>query len=154
MIEKNLKALVALLIFFLLDTLRPFAYSLITEFTFLGIVLICLNYPFKTSLFFAISFGFAQDAICMDKTSFNLLEYSAIAVFIHYCLRNFHGKAVKSFIFFGVLIVHIIINNFHINTAAYLFSLLFFIHSSIIFVLVNHLFTKWLYSGLKGNDVI
>lgn len=154
MTERNLKALITLLIFFLLDATKPFAYSLVTEFTFLGVVLVCLNYPFKTSLLFAVIFGYFKDAICMDTKNFNLLEFSIIAILINHCLRNFHGKAVKVLIFFGAIIIHIIINDFQANKAAYLFSLLFFIHSSLIFFLINRLFTKWLYNGLKSNDVI
>jgi cell shape-determining protein MreD len=154
MTERNLKALTVLLIFFLLDTVKPFTYSLITEFTFLGVVLICLNYPLKTSLFFAAIFGYFKDAICNDTANLNLLEFSAVAVLIHYCLRNFHGKAAKILIFFGALTVHIVVNNFYISKATYLFSLLFFIHSSVIFLLINRLFGQWLYGELKGNNVI
>ncbi len=154
MTEKNLKALMLLIIFFLLDTVKPFAYSLIAEFTFLGIVLICLNYPLKASLFFAVTFGYFKDVTCNDATTFNLLEFGAVAVTIHYCLRNFHGKAARILIFFGALTTHIIVNNLRISKAAYLFSLLFFIHSSIAFLLINRLFGQWLYSGLKDNNVI
>ncbi|MCK9615666.1 MAG: hypothetical protein M0R48_09200 [Candidatus Omnitrophica bacterium] len=154
MTEKNLKALSALLIFFLLDVTKPFAYSLATEFTFLGIVLVAMNYPLKTSLILAIIFGYLKDAACMDMGNFNLLEFSAIVTLIHYCLRNFHKKAVKVLLFFGVLVAHIAINNFQINKASYFFSLLFFIHSSVIFLLINRLFTEWLILGLKNDNVI
>ena len=154
MTEKNLKALSALLIFFLLDATKPFAYSLATEFTFLGIVLIALNYPLKTSLILAITFGYLKDAAGMNMGNFNLLEFGAIVALIHYCLRNFHKKAVKVLIFFGALIIHITINNFHINKASYFFSLLFFIHSSVIFLLINRLFAEWLILGLKNDNVI
>jgi len=154
MTEKNVKALMVLLIFFLLDSTKPFAYSLITEFTFLGVVLICFNYPLKTSLFFAVIFGYFKDAISADAASFNLLEFSAVTVAIHYCLRNFHGKAAKILIFCGALATHIIINNLRTSKAAYLFSLLFFIQSSIVFLLISRLFGQWLYGGLKENNVI
>ncbi|MCK9573572.1 MAG: hypothetical protein M0R20_04135 [Candidatus Omnitrophica bacterium] len=154
MTEKNLKALSTLLIFFLLDATKPFAYSLATEFTFLGVVLVCLNYPLKVSLFLAAIFGYAKDLSCIDQTSFSLLEFSAIAILIHYFLRNFHRKAVKIMIFFGALIVHLTINNFYINKAGYLFSLLFLIHSSIIFLLINRLFTEWISNGIKNDNVI
>jgi len=154
MTEKNLKALSALLIFFLLDTTKPFAYSLATEFTFLGVVLVCLNYPLRESLFLAAIFGYAKDSVCIDQTSFNLLEFSVIAILIHYFLRNFHRKAVKIMIFFGALIVHLTINNFYVNKAGYLFSLLFLIHSSIIFLLINRLFTEWISNGIKNDNVI
>lgn len=154
MTERNLKALSAVLIFFLLDTTKPFAYSLATEFTFLGVVLISLNYPLKISLILAIIFGYLKDAICMDMGNFNLLEFSAVVALIHYCLRNFHRKAVKVLIFFGALVAHIMINNFRISNASYSFSLLFFIHSSIIFLLINRLFTEWLILGIKSDNVI
>lgn len=154
MTERNLKALLVLFIFFLLDATKPFVYSLITEFIFLGVVLICLNYPLKTSLFFAVTFGYLKDVICNDTTSFNLLEFSAVAVLIHYCLRNFNGKTLKILIFFGALAAHIIVNNLRISKPAYLFSLLFFIHSSIVFLLINRLFRQWLYGSLEDNNVI
>ena len=153
MTEKNLKALSTLLIFFLLDTTKPFVYSLAAEFTFLGVVLVCLNYPLKTSLFFAVIFGYAKDSVCISQTNFNLIEFIVIAIAIHYFLRNFHRKAVKIMIFLGVLIAHITINNFYINKASYLFSLLFFIHSSIIFLLINRLFTEFIL-GTKNENVI
>lgn len=152
--EKNLKALLALFIFFLLDTTKPFSYSLIAEFTFLGVVLICLNYPFKISLFLAVLFGYFKDAISADGGNFNLLEFSSIAILIHYSLRNFRGKTTKIFIFFGALFAHILANNFHINKAVYLFSLLFFMQSSIIFLLMHYLFKQWIHGELRGDNVI
>jgi hypothetical protein len=154
MTKRTLKALLALLIFFLLDTTRPLAYSLTAEFTFLGIILVCLNYPLKTSLALAAVFGYLKDTSGMNTGSLNLLEFSIIAVSIHYCLRNFHGKAVKVFIFFGALIVHTIINNFYIAKTTYLFSLLFFLHSSIIFLLINRLFAKWINREPGDKDAV
>lgn len=151
--EKNLKALLVMLIFFLMDAAKPFAYSLITEFTFLGVILICLNYPLKISFLFSAAFGYFKDILSSDTTNFSLLEFSIAAVLIHYFLRNFHGKAVKILIFLGALLAHIIVNNFHISRAAYFFSFLFFIHSSIIFLLANRLFKQWLYNEQKNNNV-
>jgi len=151
--ERNLKALLVLLIFFLMDAAKPFAYSLITEFTFLGVILICLNYPLKISFLFSAAFGYLKDVICNDNTNFSLLEFSIIAVLIHYFMRNFHGKAAKILIFLGALLAHIIVNSFHINRAAYFFSFLFFMQSSIIFLLVNRLFRQWLYNEPKNNNV-
>ena len=151
---RNLKGFLALLIFFLLDTQKPFGYSLMTEFTFLGIILISLNYPLNTSIILAIVFGYLKDALCINITRFSLFEFIFIAMFIHYCLHNLHRKAIKIIVFLCVLIVHIIISNFNINKPAYLFSLLFFIHSSIIFLLVNRLFTEWLSIGIKNYNAI
>jgi hypothetical protein len=154
MTERTLKALLALLIFFLLDTTRPLAYSLTTEFTFLGIILICLNYPLKISLILAAVFGYLKDVSGMNTGNLNLFEFTIMAVSIHYFLRNFHGKAVKIFIFFGALIVHTVINNFYIAKTTYFFSFLFFIHSSIIFLLINHLFARWINCEPGNKDVV
>lgn len=152
--EANIKAFFLLLIFFLLDILKPFGYSLLTEFTFIGIIFVALNYPLFISIALSVLFGYLKDALSPNAGCYCALEFSLIAAVVNYFLYNFRKKAVKTFIFAGAICIHIVINNFYINKAAYLFSFIFLIHSCAIFLIVNKLLGEWLCNGrTKGYEI-
>lgn len=151
---QNIKAFFLLLILFSLDISKPFGYSLSTEFTLLGIILVSLNFPLATSLILSMFFGYFKDSFCADSINFSMIEFSLIAIFAYYFLHNFHKKTVKIFIILGALIFHIIISNFYINKTVYLFSLLFFIHSCLIFLILNKVTQQWLCEDFKKEHEI
>lgn len=142
--EKNLKAFFALLILFLIDLLKPFGYSLVTEFTFLGIIFVAINSSLRAALVFSIIFGYLKDAASTGGVSFNIFEFTLITIFVHYFLHNFRKTTAKFFIFYGALLIHLIANSIYIHKTQYLFSMLFVVHSSAVFFLLNYLLPGWL----------
>lgn len=152
MTERNFRAFFSLLILFLIDLLRPFGYSLITEFTFLGIIFVAINYPLRTALIFGMIFGYLKDVASTTNVAFNLFEFTLLVIFVHYFLYNFRKKAAFFFIFYAALIIHLAVNNLYIHQMQYIFSLLFIIHSSIAFLLLNYILSPWLDIQKIEND--
>lgn len=152
MTEKNLKAFFTLLILFLIDLLKPFGYSLFTEFTFLGIIFVAINFPLMAALIFSIIFGYLKDAASTATVSFSIFEFTLITILVHYFLHNFRKKEARFFIFYGALIIHLIANSIYIHKTQYIFSILFIIHSSVIFFLLNYLLPPWLKVPLTKNE--
>jgi cell shape-determining protein MreD len=142
--EQNLKAVIALVILFLLDLIKPFSYSLYVEFIFLGIIFISLNYPLYFALVVSIIFGYLKDSLSYDVIAFNIIEFPFISLFTHYLLHHFQKKLTKVFIFLSILIIHIAINGIYMETISYFFSLTFFAQSCIVFLLINYLLKRWL----------
>ncbi len=149
---RNLRILFSLLILLLLDLTKPFGYSLFTEFTFLGIIFIAINYPLQTALIFGIIFGYFKDAASTTSVSFNIFEFALIVIFIYYFLHNFRKKAAFFFIFYAALIIHLMVNNIYIHRVPYFFSLLFLIHSSVAFFLLNYILSPWLKIPQAENE--
>lgn len=150
--ERNLKAFFTLLILFAIDLLKPFGYSLFTEFTFLGIIFVAINYPLRTTLIFSIIFGYLKDAASTSGASFNIFEFALIAIFVHYFLHNFRKRAARFFILYGALMIHLVANSIYIHRAPYIFSILFIIHSSVIFFLLNYILSPWLKISRGKNE--
>jgi len=150
--EKNLKIFFTLLILLLIDLLKPFGYSLFAEFTFLGIVFIAMNYPFRIALIYSIIFGYLKDAASTGNVSFSIFEFTCVAIFIHYFLHHFRKKEAKFFIFYGALLFHLIANNLYIHKTQVLFSIFFIIHSSVIFLLINYILSPWFKIPRAEND--
>jgi cell shape-determining protein MreD len=150
--EKNLKAFFILLILFLIDLLKPFGYSLFTEFTFLGIIFIAINFPLRTALVFSIIFGYLKDAASATNASFSIFEFTLITILVNYFLQNFRKRAARFFIFYGAIIIHLIANSIYIHKTQYTFSILFIIHSSVIFFLLNYLLPPWLKIHQTKNE--
>jgi hypothetical protein len=142
--QKQLKMFFAMLIFLVLDCARPFNYSLNSEFTFLGIIFLSLNFPFYFSLLLSMLFGYFKDCIGMYVFSFNLIEFSLLSVFISYFLHNFNKKIVKFMVIFSALILHVSINGLYINNTALIFSVRFVIQSAALFLLLNKLLSDWI----------
>ncbi|UCD14974.1 MAG: hypothetical protein JSV34_04425 [Candidatus Omnitrophota bacterium] len=141
--EKNVKIILILFIFLLLDLLRPFGYFIHTEFLFLGIILLSLNYPFLLSLVLSIIFGYLKDALSYGNIPLNLIEFSCIAIFIHYFLYRFNKKIIRLIVFFMAIIIHVFFNVITTREFNFIFSLWFFMHSVPMFLLINYLSKKW-----------
>jgi len=152
MTEKNLKIFFTLLILILIDMLKPFGYSLFTEFTFLGVIFVAINSPLKTALFFSIIFGYLKDTVSTGDVSFNIFEFTLLTILVHYFLHHFRKKEAKFFIFYGTLVIYLITNNIYIHKTPYLFSILFIIHSSAVFFLLNYILSPWLKIPLTENE--
>jgi cell shape-determining protein MreD len=142
--NRNFKIFLFLLIFLILDLIRPFSYSLCTEFLFLGIVVVSLNYSFWPSLFLSIIFGYIKDSISFPSAHLNLIEFPLVSAFINYTLIHFQKRIAIFLILFAVLIAHIFLNSIYIEELNLWFSSLFFIHSYILFFLINSLLKKWI----------
>ncbi|MBU1366534.1 MAG: hypothetical protein ABIK26_03870 [Candidatus Omnitrophota bacterium] len=142
--EKDCKIISVLFVLFILDLIKPFSYSLRAEFLFLGIIFLSLNYRFWFSFVLSIIFGYLKDSFGLEAIPLNLIEFSLFSALIHYFLLHFHKIPVRIFIVFAAIIIHIVLQAAHIRRIFPLFSLLFFIHSSLIFFLINYLLKKWI----------
>lgn len=140
--ERDLKIIYILFFLFLLDLTKPFNYIFITEFSFIGIVFLCLNYPFRFSFILSVIVGYFYDCISFKTTPPHFIEFPIILIIIRYVLLRFHAK-VKKFIFSGMVIAHIIFNATFGSVFSFLYFLTFFIHSYLVFVVLSYIFKKW-----------
>lgn len=148
--QKNIKIIVSLCAFFILDLLRPFGYSFNTEFLFLGIVFLCFNYPLYPSLIISIIFGYLKDCVATSGVPISVIEFPTLCILIHYTLaylspmtKPTHKLLVKIFLFFSVCIIHMVINFLGVADFSALFSIMFMIQSFLIFLLINYFLKKW-----------
>lgn len=142
--HNSLKITGVLIILFLLDAVNPFSYSLHTEFIFLGIVFISLNTPIFTALILSIIFGYCKDCLSLYSRPAALIEFPLVVLAVHYLLRHFQKKTAKIFIFFGVLIFHIVMHNYYAGALLPVFSLFFLINSTLLFFLLCYLLKGWI----------
>lgn len=131
------------MIFLFLDLLNPFTYHLYTEFLFLGIIFLALNYPIFSALALSILSGYLKDALAFNSMPLNLIEFPCITALIYYFTHRFNKKIVKIIVIFTAILLHICFNSIISGNFNFIFSIGFFTHSSIIFSLVNYLLKKW-----------
>lgn len=148
--EKNIKIFFSLLIFFIIDLIRPFGYAFNTEFLFLGIVFLAFNYPLLPALIMSIIFGYFKDCVSSLGAPINTIEFAVLCVFIHYALsylsplaKSTHKMLAKIFVFFGACIVHLTINALLIDDFLPLFSMFFLMQSFLVFLCISYLLKRW-----------
>lgn len=141
--EKNLKIIGLLIFFVFIDQLKPLNYFLHTEFIFLGIVILTMNYPFSLSFVLCVIFGYLKDCLTFPCIPVSLIEFPLICVIVYTLISRFNRRLAKIFIFLFVLTGHIVLNNMNIESPSGVFSICFFIHSFIIFMGINYLLKKW-----------
>lgn len=141
--ERILKISWGLAVLLMLDLIKPFSYWLYTEFLFLGIIFLALNYPLRVSFMLACVFGYLRGCLSYPVSSLSLIEFALVVILVHYLRARFQQRAARIGIVFAMLAVHVGLNSAQRGGAATLFILLFFIHSFWVFVLLNYLFRKW-----------
>jgi len=137
------KISLGLAVLFVLDLLKPFSYWLCTEFLFLGIIFLALNYPLRVAFVLGSLFGYLKGCLSYPMSSLSLIEFALIVALVHYLRTRFQKRAARAGIAFTMLVVHVILNNAYNEGAAPFFMLLFFAHSIWVFILLNYLLRKW-----------
>ena len=138
------KICTALCVFLLRDVIKPFNDVLQTEFLFLGIILLALYFPFFFSIVVSGVFGYLKDCLSFAGGSLNAIEFPLIVVFVYYVLSNFNKTMARAILPFCCFAVHIVLSGAHIEAAFPLFSVSFFIHSTLLFFLLKFLLKQWI----------
>lgn len=129
--------------FLLADIVRPFGSALQTEFLFLGIIAVAVQYPLVYALIGGICFGYIKSLMCGFSPIPEILEISCVAWFIRLPITAGLRKRARTAVAAGALIVHMIFNNYRTTgTWQPMISGLpwvFFIHSMAVFLLVHHI---------------
>ncbi len=141
--DRNLKIIGLLIFFVFIDQLKPLNYFLHTEFIFLGIVILTMNYSFAFSFVLCVIFGYLKDCLAFPCIPASLMEFPLICVIVYTLISRFNRRLTKIFIFIVILTGHIILNNMNIESPSGVFSICFFIHSFIIFLGINYLLKRW-----------
>ena len=148
--EKNIKIFFSLLILFVIDLIRPFGYTLNTEFLFLGVVFLSFNYPLFPALILSVVFGYFKDCVSSFGAPINTIEFPVLCALIHYALsylsplaKSANKMLAKIFIFFGACIIHLAINALLIDNFLLLFSVFFLLQSFLFFLFISYLLKKW-----------
>ena len=142
--EQKLKIITLLSVLFLLDLVRPLRYSFLTEFLFIGIVFVCMYYTFTFSVMSGISFGYLKGALSTVHTPLYIAEFCILALLIKYILSHVQAKFAKPIVLVTGIAVHIACNGVYQRQITPLFYLLFFIHTSVIFLLTDYLLRRWI----------
>lgn len=142
--EQTIKSVFILLILLVLDITKPFYYFIYTEFIFLGIIITALNSNLFLSFTLSIIFGYLKDTLNGQGIPLNLIEFSLLTIIIHSVLFRFNKPAAKIIIVLIALAAHIALHTANAGVASPLFILCFFIQSSLVYLLLNHLLRKWI----------
>jgi len=141
-----LKAFIFLLFLFFLDLLKPFGYSLPTEFLFLGIVYLSLNCDLKRLLILSVIFGYINDTFGQAAVSLRTLEYVVVSLLAYNLRINFmlidrksENFLIMVAIAFALFFIHIIFSSFMMKLFLPLFILHYLIQSTLIY-----LFLVWI----------
>lgn len=141
--EKKTGIIFVLVIFFLLDLIKPLGYFLHVQFLFLGIIFLSFQYSYIFSLVISIIFGYLSYCISSSYSPFYLLEFPCIVLFIHRFNFPFHKIPINVVRFYLVLLGHILLHNFQIGAYSVTFTFFYIIHSSVIYFILNHFFLIW-----------
>ncbi len=130
-------------VLFMLDLLKPFNYWLATEFLFLGVIFVALNYPLRVAFVLGCVCGYFKDCLSYSGGPLNLIEFGVVVILVHYLRMRFHQKPARIMIVLGMLAIHAILNSARIEGTPLPFVFLFFIHSFWVFILINYILRKW-----------
>jgi cell shape-determining protein MreD len=145
-------------IFFLLDLIRPFGYALSSEFLFLGIVMVSLNYDLGVSLFFAIIFGYFKDSLTPQANPFSMISFTFLCILIHIlgdnlllAVRISFRRYLKVAIGAIAIIIYDVFNFICMRLAFPVLFIQFFIQSLLLLLLMDYLLAKWKKKTLPQN---
>lgn len=154
MIKRLIEASLIIFIFFLLDLIKPFGYSLSVEFILLGLIVIAANESLEVSLAASFLAGGLKSLFIVNQSALAIVEFPLICLFIHYIRahRLFLTKQnyvflVKAVIVVVSLAVHILANSIQTRVIVPFFCSEFFIQSICLYYLIEYLL------ALRVNNV-
>ncbi|OQX80333.1 MAG: hypothetical protein B6D56_05195 [Candidatus Omnitrophica bacterium 4484_70.1] len=148
--QNNYKLIFILLIFFLLDVIKPLGFSLNTEFVMLGIIFLSINFSFPFSLFTSFAFGILRDIFSPLFPNFSL-QLVLLSLFIKYLDRHLPPHPLSDISKAGFAILgYVAINSLLRQKLSLIFSISFFLHSFVCFFLIKYFLERWMFN-LSGR---
>ena len=145
----NSKLLLLFISLFLFDLIKPFGYSLIVEFVFLGVIFASLNEALLPALTISAIFGLLCDSFNPGIRPLSLIEFPIICLLNHHLFSYFRlvnkktqVLLVKSSLVLLTLIIHIVINSIYIGLILPLFWIKFLMQSLLIYFFMDYLISK------------
>ena len=142
----QVKLLFLLFILFFLDIVRPFGYSLMSEFLFLGIIFVALHTSFIFSLFIAIIFGYFKDAFSAFGGSLSITAFILISTLIHifryrllFAVKRRYYNFIKAVIVSIAIILYAFFNFACVRLVSLFLFGQFFIQSFLLALLIDYL---------------
>jgi len=156
--RSNIKIFFMLFVLLLLDTVKPFGYTLSVDFLLLGVIFISLNKKLNISLIFSLIFGYIRSTLIIDTNLSTIIRYSIISLICHYLLTylNTVGKKryttlVKNFIAMTAIIIHIGMNLIQAKVFLPSLALISLLQSSFVYIFVSSLLEKCNYFFLSSK---
>lgn len=141
-----LKTFSIIAVFFLLDLIRPFGYSLSVEFLFLGVLIISAKESLKLSLAASFLAAWLRDFFIFSGPLLSIIEFPLICLFIHYLrsdrlflAKQKHIFIAKAVIVFLSLLLHVLLNSLQFKLILPFFYLRFIIQSICLYYLIDYL---------------
>ncbi len=144
--RKNTRIISLLLLFFILDVVRPFGYIFLPNLTFLALVSIAFYYKLSLSLLISFIAGAVQDSIIFPGGLFHAFVYPLIILTL-FLLNNFFQfikatnspVAVKSIQAALLILLYSFISNLTTSRGAFGFLFSYFIQAYLTFFWVDYL---------------
>jgi rod shape-determining protein MreD len=141
---KEIRILIILFIFLLVDFIRPLNFYFNVELLLLGIIYVSLNLPLSHSLFMSLVFGVLKDAFLVNPFPFYTLFFLIVNFFINYLLKQFHSKYVLKISIVAISIfLYSLLNTAVTGKLAPPLFIEFIVQSLVIFYIMDYFLLSW-----------
>ncbi len=141
----KLKLVFILLIFLLLDFLKPLGFHFTPEFLFLGVLFASLNFPLNITLPLIISFGVLKDFFSLNTFPFHTVFFVTVDVSTRYLITYFPDKHLLRRLLAALFILfYACLNSLAIWHFPFPLIFLFFTQSFFVFCLMEHFLLLWI----------
>lgn len=148
--KSKVKIFFTLFILLLLDIAKPFGYALSVDFLLLGIIFISLNKNLRTSLLFALIFGYIRSSLIIEADFLTMIRYPVIPLVSHYLLLYFNtaGKKkyaaiVKNAVALAIILIYIGIDSMRAKVFLPSLALISLLQSSFVYIFISYLLEKY-----------
>lgn len=147
--SSNIKLLRLFAVFFLIDLLKPFGYSLVTEFLFLGVIFVSLNENLLPAITISLIAGLLYETLNPGTKPLALLEFPLICFLNQYVFSWFVGAKnrqraflMKNFLVLIALSLHLVVCSINAGLVLPFFWIKFILQSLVLYLFIERLIDK------------
>ncbi|MBD3245926.1 MAG: hypothetical protein GF333_02845 [Candidatus Omnitrophica bacterium] len=153
--QLNLKIFTILVIFFLIDLIRPLNYSLQTEFLFIGILFLCIFFPLSVAVPQVLFFGYAKDVLSIHEIPLNLIEFFVLALLIRQIVAKFNPIAARILVLVCAAGAHILFRAVLFGHQPLRFYAFFFMHTALLYLCTEYWLKRWIHAySVKSSSPV